>query len=198
MEINNTKICFSRIDNPIEAFITPPNDPLAGILMDQMPKDKIEIRGSIGDKDFSYEYSLKDQEILMKGEFGGIGFESSGIFNQTAALSGQLGQNRLFCTIRPDNNGPRNEGMAGDIEINEKISYSLSEQNFFVNGSIGGEELNEVFGLNSDNTAVIDRGSIGKYEIDRSAKPVDGGFLLEGTIGGIPFKEYIIAKKSDE
>ena len=197
MDVNNIKICFSRIDNPIEAFITPPNDPLAGILMDQMPKDKIEIRGSIGDKEFNYEYSLKDQEISMKGEFGGLGFESLGIFNQTAALSGQLGQNRLFCTIKPDTQGPRNSGMAGDVEVNEKISYNLTEQNFLVNGSIGGEELNEVFGLNSDNTAVVDKGSIGKYEINRSARPVEGGFLLEGTIGGIPFKEYIIAKSNE-
>ncbi len=195
MNINRPEICFSKIDNPIEAFITPPNDPLAGILMDQMPKDRIEIKGFIGDKDFNYEYSLKGHEIKMKGMFGGVGFESSGIFNKSAALSGNIGANRLFSTITPASQGPLNSGMAGDLEVKEHISYSLSQENFSIAGFIGKDNLEEVFGLNSDNTAVVDSGMIGQYRIEREAKPIDGGFVLEGTIGGIPFKEYIIAKK---
>ncbi len=197
MNISNNNICFSKIDNPIEAFITPPNDPLAGILMDQMPKDNIEIHGNIGDKNFNYNYSLKNEEIKMKGNFGGEGFEASGIFNKTAALSGTIGANRLFSTISPDTNGPVNSGMAGDVQIKEKISYSFSEGNFSVIGCIGEEQLHEVFGVNSEKNSVVDYGTIGGHEIKREAHPIENGFMLEGTIGGIPFKEYIISKQDN-
>ncbi|MEQ8191227.1 MAG: hypothetical protein ABRQ39_24900 [Candidatus Eremiobacterota bacterium] len=40
---NNQQISFSKIDHPVEAFVTPPNDTLAGLLMDKLPKDSIEI-----------------------------------------------------------------------------------------------------------------------------------------------------------
>lgn len=198
MKINSSpEICFSRIDNPIEAFITPPNDPLAGILMDHLPKDCIEIRGNIGDKEFAYEYSLKGEEISMKGKFAGFDFETSGIFGSSAALSGNIGSNKLFSIVRPDTMGPLNSGMAGDVEVREKILYNMQEGNFFVSGNIGSENFEEVFGVNQENTAIIDKGTIGDYKIERSAVPVDGGYFLEGTIGGIPFKEYIIARKPE-
>lgn len=72
MKISNQQINFSKIDHPVEAFVTPPNDTLAGLLMDKLPKDSIEIRGNIGEKDFNYTYSMKENKINMHGLYDGL------------------------------------------------------------------------------------------------------------------------------
>lgn len=186
-------LTFSTIDHPLEAFVTPPNDPLAGILMDHLPKDCIEIQGKLGEKSFHYSYSLQQDRIAMKGEFDGIPFESTGTFSKQVALQGTLGNNSLSSTITPDVQGPRNTSQAGQIEIREKIDINLFDGTIQIGGSLGDDTLSETIRNSEDGTKIVDKGTLGGLIIDREVTAHNGGFLIKGSLGELSFEEYIVA-----
>jgi len=112
-------ISFSSIDNPLEAFVTPPNDSLVGILMGQLPKDRVEIRGSLGGKEFSYLYTLDKEKIAMRGSFDGLPFKYDGTFANDVSMTGTMGENQLSSSITPEVQGPRTTSHAGEVELSK-------------------------------------------------------------------------------
>jgi hypothetical protein len=188
-----TPLTFSRIDQPVEAFVTPPNDPLVGILMDALPKDHIDIKGTVGGKDFSYAYSLDKAAITMQGTFDTLKFECEGTFSKEVSLNGHLGDNELSSTIRPEVAGPFNDTRAGDMKVQQKIDINPFTGIISIHGTIGGEELEETIRASEDGTRIMDKGSLGGLAIDREVTRIDRGFCIRGTIGGLDFEEFIAA-----
>jgi|GEM_PF-6812417 hypothetical protein len=186
-------ISFSTIDRPVEAFVTPPNDPLAGILMDHLPKDCIEIKGTLGEKSFHYSYSLQKDRISMKGEFDSIPFQCSGTYAGQVDLQGTLGANSLSSTITPDVQGPRNTSQAGLVEVREKIDINPFNGTIQIGGSLGQDKLSETIRASEDGSRILDSGSIGSAAIEREVTAFNGGFMIKGSIGELPFEEYIVA-----
>jgi len=191
---NHQQISFSKIDHPVEAFVTPPNDTLAGLLMDKLPKDSIEIRGNIGGKDFNYNYSMKENKIGMHGSYDGIKFDSEGTLSQEVNLKGSTGKNSLTSKIIPQNMGPFTDSQAGDISVKEKVDINVWTGIISVTGSIGGEELEETIKASEDGTKILDFGNIGKWKIEREVVRTDKGFHIKGTIGNLSFEEFITAE----
>lgn len=189
-------LSFSLIDRPIEAFLTPPNDPFAGLLMDHLPKDGIEIKGSVGGKDFNYRYSLEGDKISINGRFDNIPLSLCGVFKKDVSMNGRLGDNLLNSTILPKTQGPENTGKAGTVTVKEKIDVDLSAGAIYINGAIGEDNLKETIKLNDEGTKIIDMGEIGDLIINRQASRIENGFHLTGTIGDLPFEEFIIADKT--
>jgi len=188
-------ISFSRIDNPIEAFNTPPNDPLVGLLMDTLPKDNIEITGHIGEKSFAYNYMLKNKEIQMKGEFDGQPFECSGLLGKEVKIKGHIGENILESLITPQVQGPLTESHTGDMTVTEKIDFNIATGEFKINGRIGEDLLEETIKNSEDGTKVIGRGFLGEWNISREVVRIDKGFSIKGTIGDVEFEKKIVSKK---
>ncbi len=191
---NNQQISFSKIDHPVEAFVTPPNDTLAGLLMDKLPKDSIDIRGNIGGKDFNYNYSMKENKIGMHGSYDGIKFDSEGTLSREVNLKGSTGKNSLTSKIIPQNMGPFTDSQTGDISVKEKVDFNIWTGIISVTGSIGGEELEETIKASEDGTKILDFGNIGKWKIEREVVRTDKGFHIKGTIGNLSFEEFITAK----
>jgi hypothetical protein len=194
MKITNQQISFAKIDHPIEAFVTPPNDTLAGLLMDKLPKDSIDISGNIGDKTFGYTYSMKENKIKMHGSYDGLTFDADGILSKEVNIKGTTGENSLTSKITPQNMGPFNDSQTGEISVKEKLDFNVWTGIISVNGSIGGEELVETIKTSDDGTKILDFGNIGKWKIDREVVKTDRGFHIKGTIGDLQFEEFITAK----
>ena len=190
----NPQISFFKIDHPVEAFVTPPNDTLAGLLMDKLPKDSIEIRGNIGGKDFNYNYSMKENKINMHGSYDGLPFDSEGTLSKEVTLKGSTGENTLTGKITPQNMGPFTESQSGEISVKEKVDINIWTGIISVNGSIGGEELKETIKANDDGTKILDLGNIGKWKIEREVVRTEKGFYIKGTIGNLSFEEFITAE----
>ncbi len=190
---NRKNISFSKIDKPLEAFLTPPNDPLVGILMGNLPKDKIEIRGSIGDRTFSYNYSFKENKIKMEGAFDGLPFDASGTLAEEVNIDGHMGENTLFSNIKPANQGPFTSSRAGELSLTEKVDINPWNGIITINGSIGQDELRETIKVSSDGYKILDKGSLGEWNISREVVRKGKGFHIKGSMGDLNFEEEITA-----
>ena len=188
---NNQNIAFNKIDKPVEAFLTPPNDPLAGMLMDQLPKDKIEISGKIGDRTFSYTYSLKQNKIKLGGTYDGLPFNASGTFAEEVNIKGKLGENEISSNIKAATQGPLTKGQAGEMSVMEKLDFNPWNGTISIHGAIGEKDLKELIGVSPDGTKIVDEGSIGEWPISRTAVIGSEGFEIRGSIGGLNFEENI-------
>jgi len=188
-------VSFTSIDTPLEAFVTPPNDPLVGILMGQLPRDRVEIRGSLGGKEFSYLYTLDKEKIAMRGAFDGLTFKYDGTFARHVSMSGTMGENQLSSSITPEVQGPRTTSHAGEVELWEKLDFNPFSGAVHVTGDLGGAALDETIKVSDDGTCILDSGTIRGLGIERKATRVEGGFCIEGTLGGLEFREYIVTPK---
>jgi len=188
-------ITFSRIDTPLEGFVTPPNDPLAGLLMGLLPRESVEIRGAVGGREFAYTYSTRGGEITMEGAFDRLPFAARGTFDAArVTLGGAIGGNELSSELLADTQGPRLTSRSGDVAVDEKIDFVPSTGEFRIRGRVGGDELDETIVGDPAANRVRDTGTLGGAPIEREARPCEGGFHVTGTIGGVRFEEFIIAK----
>jgi len=177
----------------VEAFLTPPNDPLVGILMGNLPKDKIEISGSIGDRAFSYTYSFKESKIKMEGSFDGLPFDASGTLAEEVNIDGHMGENTLSSNIKPANQGPLTNSHAGEVALTEKVDINPWNGIITINGSIGQDNLSETIKVSSDGYKILDNGSLGEWAISREVVRKGKGFYIKGSIGELNFEEEITA-----
>lgn len=192
---------FSKIDNPVELYLSPPNDAVLGLFMDIARADKIHFEGSIDNKGIDYLYTRNSKgEITLDGIFAGERIKEKGVIypeNKGIDMAGTIGQSKIESKITPAADGPEVSSIADNqYELFEKINFDLIKDNIEING----KSCNVAFWEKIERLAsgaIETNGYIGEDIIKRKIEFVPPkGIHINGNIGSVVVDEWILLKYS--
>lgn len=198
MIVKKTGLDFSKVDNPVEFFLSPPNNIVLGLYMTASGLSICHFKGRIDDKNTDYIYKRGPDGIIeIDGIFAGARIKEKGVFLQdknTVDFKGTIGESVIESKIRPAPGGPEvSSQIDGENSFSAKVDFNVSENTVTIRGSAGSVSFMEKIENPAPAGIVQTQGYIGEDIIKRKIEfDSQKGFHITGTIGPHEIDDWIL------